>query len=449
MSRLGRGVAGPVTAGLALLLGAIDVHAARPLVFSNEAPVRAARQPDGSTEPEEMQVGDSRFLELEPGDIGYTEGSTEVVRVVLRADRRILEVLALKPGETSIVVASSNGPRGPGATLTSKVFHYRVYERHPDRLEREVRGLLEAAGLRDLEVKRQLTRVTIGGTVSSAEDQARVDQIVHQYPNQVTSFVVVDPTRQRTNIKLTLYFVQLRKDFSNKMGVNWPGSISANATAGSMASGLSFSYDLLTRAATSGQLVIASNLLPSLDLLAGRGWAKVKNVVSVVTTNGGVGEYHSGGEVNVKIATSLGNSTIQRIPFGLQLNVQPRFNRKGDNVLSVAIEAEKSALQNLGQEVPGRTLTRTKTTVHVKQGDAITLTRYEEATDSVGANGVPGLMRVPLLGYLFRSETLAASETENVLFIVPTVEDHVSKSAIEAIDRGMAKYNEYGSKIVY
>ena len=71
----------------------------------------------------------------------------------------------------------------------------------------------------------------------------------------------------------------------------------------------------MLRAATQGQLVIAENLLPSLDILGIRGWAKINNVVSVITTNGGTATYHTGGEVNVKIATSFGQSTLQQDPL--------------------------------------------------------------------------------------------------------------------------------------
>ena len=141
------------------------------------------------------------------------------------------------------------------------------------------------------------------------------------------------------------------------------------------------------RAATQGQLVIAENLLPSLDILGIRGWAKINNVVSVITTNGGTATYHTGGEVNVKIATSFGQSTLAKIPFGVQLTVQPRLD-PSSGLIVVSIDAEQSQLTPIqGQDVPGRVLTKTKTNVHVKIGQSIMLSGFKESTESLNAHG--------------------------------------------------------------
>ena len=140
-----------------------------------------------------------------------------------------------------------------------------------------------------------------------------------------------------------------------------------------------YTYDFVLRAATQGQLVIAENLLPSLDILGIRGWAKINNVVSVITTNGGTATYHTGGEVNVKIATSFGQSTLTKIPFGVQLTVQPRLD-PSSGLIVVSIDAEQSQLTPIqGQDVPGRVLTQTKTNVHVKIGQSIMLSGFKES----------------------------------------------------------------------
>jgi pilus assembly protein CpaC len=203
------------------------------------------------------------------------------------------------------------------------------------------------------------------------------------------------------------------------------------------------------RAATQGQLVIAENLLPSLDILGIRGWAKINNVVSVITTNGGSATYHTGGEVNVKIAVALGQSTLTRIPFGVQLTVTPRLDPTSGLVV-VSIDAEQSQLTPIqGQDVPGRVLTQTKTNVHVKIGQSIMLSGFKESTESVNASGIPLLMRIPILGYLFRSEAGDSTETENVLFITPTVIEHTSPENARRIEDALKRYEDYGGSVVY
>jgi pilus assembly protein CpaC len=210
-----------------------------------------------------------------------------------------------------------------------------------------------------------------------------------------------------------------------------------------------YTYDFLARAATQGQIVIAENLLPSLDILGIRGWAKINNVVSVITTNGGMANYHTGGEVNIRIATSLGNSTLQKIPFGVQLHVQPRLDPQSGLVV-VTIDAEQSQLQPIpGQDVPGRILTQTKTNVHLKIGQSIMLSGFKQSNESLNATGIPGFMRIPILGYLFRSEAGTSEDTENVLFITPTVIEHTSPDNQQRIEEALKKYDKFGGRVVY
>ena len=183
--------------------------------------------------------------------------------------------------------------------------------------------------------------------------------------------------------------------------------------------------------------------------MGARGWAKVNDVVTVVTTNGGTANYHTGGEVNVKITTSLGNSTLQKIPFGIELHVQPRLDPQSGQIV-VSIDAEQSELSPIsGQDVPGRVLTNTKTNVHVKLGQSIMLSGFKENAEQLNATGIPGLMRIPILGYLFRSEATDNNDTENILFITPTVMEHTSPDNLQRIEDALKRYNDFGGHIVY
>jgi pilus assembly protein CpaC len=210
-----------------------------------------------------------------------------------------------------------------------------------------------------------------------------------------------------------------------------------------------YTYDFLAKASTLGQVVVAENLLPSLDILGSRGWAKIKNVVSVITSNGGTAVYHTGGEANVKISTSLGPSSLQKIPFGVSLTVQPRLDTQSGMVV-VSIDAEQSQLQPVGNlDVPGRVLTSTKTSVQLKIGQSIMLSGFKEQTESLTGRGIPGLMSIPILGYLFRTENGSSSETENVLFITPTVIEYSSPENTRRIEDALKRFEDFGGHIVY
>ena len=363
-----------------------------------------------------------------------------IVQIKTTDDGRRMVISAVRPGSTTLLLIYGNGKQ--------ETININVYARSPQAIRTELKTLL--AGLSGVDIREVGGRVFLDGAVPSQDDLARIDRIVALYAGQVASLVTVDPARQRTNIKLDLHFVQFRKNTSHKFGVNWPANIGSHLGAtGQPSVSFLYTYDFVLRAATQGQLVVAENLLPSLDILGIRGWAKINNVVSVITTNGGTATYHTGGEVNVKIATSFGQSTLVKIPFGVQLTVMPRLDPTS-GLIVVSIDAEQSQLTPIqGQDVPGRVLTNTKTNVHVKIGQSIMLSGFKESTESLNASGIPLLMRIPILGYLFRSEAADSTDTENVLFITPTVIEHTSPENARRIEDALKRYDDYGGTVVY
>jgi pilus assembly protein CpaC len=370
----------------------------------------------------------------------YSEGVPGVVQIKVPEDGRRMVITAVRPGSTTLLLIYSSGKQ--------ETININVFSRSPESIRRELKTLM--AGLSGVDVREVGGRIFLDGAVPTPDDLARIDRLVALYAGQVSSLVTVDPARQRTNIKLDLTFVQFRRNSSHKFGLNWPANVGSHLNAqGTPSVNFLYTYDFIARAATQGQIVIAENLLPSLDILGIVGWAKIRNTVSVITTNGGTATYHTGGEVNVKIATSLGQSTIQKIPFGVVLSVQPRLD-PASGLIVVTIDAEQSQLTPIqNQDVPGRILTQTKTNVHVKLGQSIMLSGFKENTEELNATGIPGLMRIPILGYLFRSEATDSTMTDNVLFITPTVIEHASPENTRRIEDAVKGYDRFGGRVVY
>jgi pilus assembly protein CpaC len=406
--------------------------------LAGSAAVAQAAPKDDDTQEINLAVGGQKVISS-AGVSNFSEPSG-IVQIKTTEDGRRMVISAVRSGSTTLLLIYGNGKQ--------ETIAINVYARPPQAIRAELKSLM--VGLSGVDVREVGGRVFLDGAVPSQDDLARIDRIVAMYAGQVASLVTVDPARQRTNIKLDLHFVQMRKSSSHKFGVNWPGNVGAHLNAQNQPSvSFLYTYDFVLRAATQGQLVIAENLLPSLDILGVRGWAKINNVVSVVTTNGGTASYHTGGEVNVRIATSLGQSTLAKIPFGVELTVQPRLD-PSTGLVVVSIDAQQSQLTPIqGQDVPGRVLTTTKTNVHVKLGQSIMLSGFKESTESLNASGIPGLMRIPILGYIFRSESGDSTDTENVLFITPTVIEQTSPENARRIEDALKRYEDYGGSVVY
>jgi pilus assembly protein CpaC len=386
-----------------------------------------------------LTVGGQKVIPA-AGVQSYSEGVPGVVQIKVPEDGRRMVITAVRPGSTTLLLIYANGKQ--------ETININVFSRSPESIRRELKTLM--AGLSGVDVREVGGRIFLDGAVPTPDDLARIDRLVQLYAGQVSSLVTVDPARQRTNIKLDLTFVSFRRNTSHKFGLNWPANVGSHLNAqGAPSVNFLYTYDFIAKAATQGQIVIAENLLPSLDILGIVGWAKVRDTVSLVTTNGGTATYHTGGEVNVKIATSLGQSTLQKIPFGLVMTVQPRLD-PSSGLIVVSIDAEESELTPIvGQDVPGRILTQTKTNVHVKLGQSIMLSGFKENRESLNATGIPGLMRIPILGYLFRSEAADMTMTDNVLFITPVVIEHTSPENTRRIEDAVKGYEKFGGHVVY
>ncbi|MDD9968209.1 MAG: hypothetical protein OXR73_18365 [Myxococcales bacterium] len=254
---------------------------------------------------------------------------------------------------------------------------------------------------------------------------------------------VVDPNAQpqekrglvevRDNIRLDFYFVQLSNNYSHNIGLGWPGTFGADGSA-------SFAMDLQTGTLTSASAVV-SQALPRLDLAQADGWAKLQRKASVITANGTQASFSGGGEVNVIVSGGFGGS-IQRVSFGSQIGVLPLYDRESGRI-ELQINADVSDLTPAVGDVPGRTTSQLKTVVNLELGQSIVLAGLSATSETAGQAGLPGLSQIPVLGVLFGSHARTTTETENVVFIVPTVMDTVSTDARRHIQEALQAYEEF------
>ena len=400
------------------------------LVGAAVADAHAGDSSDESTNEITLVVGGQKVIPAR-GVTSYSEGVPGIIAVKIPDDNRLI-VTGQKPGSTTLLLISSGNRQ--------ETYLINVFSRAPQSIKAELKTLL--AGLSGIDVREVGGRLFLDGAVPGQDDLARIDRIVSIYSGQVQSLVVVDPARQRTNIKLDFTFVSFKKNSSHQAGVKWPANIGLQAP--SSTPGFSLTYDLVQHAMTSGALTFTQDLFPSLDLMGIRGWAKVQSTASIITTNGGQAEYHTGGEVNVQIVSALGGaSSMQKIPFGTVVSVTPRLD-VASGLIVVTINAEQSDLNPVaGQPVPGRLLTQTKTNVHVKLGQSIMLSGFKQQKDGEQSQGLPLLMRIPILGYLFRTENASAADDENVLFITPSVIEHSSPENENRIKDALKRYEDY------
>jgi general secretion pathway protein D len=129
------------------------------------------------------------------------------------------------------------------------------------------------------------------------------------------------------------------------------------------------------------------------------------------------GSYYGGGSYG-------GYSSIQQMQIGVSIDVTPLINVDGLVVMDIHQKIDSVAgtvnIANVG-DVPITSSKEAQASVAVRDHDTIMLGGLIETDKSKSKSGVPLLMDVPLLGYLFRSSTASETRNELIVLIRPTV----------------------------
>jgi pilus assembly protein CpaC len=241
----------------------------------------------------------------------------------------------------------------------------------------------------------------------------------------------------RDNIRLDFYFVQVNTNYTHKIGVGWPGSIAPMFNA---------SYNIQAGTLDSATAVISSQALPRLDMAQATGWAKVMRQAAVVTANGEKATFSGGGEVNFPIQSAL-TSSLQKIPYGSVIDVEPRYDAKTGRI-ELHLHADVSELDSdNGTGIPGRITAILDTQVNLELGQSLILAGLTARSERRSKSGLPVLSQIPILGIFFGSHARAQSETENIVLIVPSVVDAVSMQDRERVNDALKTYNEFSGHI--
>lgn len=243
-----------------------------------------------------------------------------------------------------------------------------------------------------------------------------------------------DAVAARDNIRLDFYFVQVSRDYRHQLGIAWPGS-----AGGAM---FSASYDLTTGNFTDASALVSDQALPRLDMAQAAGWAKLMRQAAFVTANGSEAKVTGGGELNVPIEGGLGGS-LARITFGTQIQVLPRYDRDSGR-MELTIHSEVSDLiGDGGTGVPGRTTSTLDSVVNLELGQSVVLAGLRASSESTTHAGLPWLSQLPILGGLFGSHGHRSEDSEQLVFIVPSVVDTVSLRAHADIEDAMRVFDAY------
>jgi len=199
---------------------------------------------------------------------------------------------------------------------------------------------------------------------------------------------------------------QTDASYNNTQFINLPAAAINGSQAGSLAVSLFSS---------------AANRFLNLELsaLEEDGTGKIVSSPRVITADKAVALIEQGVELPYQVATSSGATSIMFRKANLRLEVTPQITPDGNIVIDVDV-----AKDSVGQETRSGFAIDTKhvkTQVMVENGGTVVLGGIYQLTERSTTDKVPFLGDVPVLGYLFRSNTRTNDKTELLVFITPKI----------------------------
>jgi general secretion pathway protein D len=132
----------------------------------------------------------------------------------------------------------------------------------------------------------------------------------------------------------------------------------------------------------------------------------------------GVGSTGGAGFVN-----PLVNTQFQYIDVGVNVDITPHVHANRDISLKVSIEVSSVTGQQPigGITQPIISQRKIEHEVRLKEGEVSILAGLFERTDTKSLNGWPGLANVPIMRYLFSTDSVDHQENENLIVLIPRI----------------------------
>ncbi|MBN2516642.1 MAG: secretin and TonB N-terminal domain-containing protein [Deltaproteobacteria bacterium] len=252
-------------------------------------------------------------------------------------------------------------------------------------------------------------------------------------------------------ISIEAKIVEVSTNAARKLGINWGagyqttwnnrdiGALMGSSASGNLTTlpngvGLTSSNIAVNFPGTTGADVIT----PGLGIILGGGsWildaqlsaletsgeGKIISSPKVTTLDNVKATIKQGEEIPYATIDNQGNRSISFKDAVLQLDVKPTITEDGK--ISMTVKATNDYADwnktNTSNENPPIITSNVESTIVVQDGDTLVVGGIFKTTQSEAMSGVPGLSKIPLLGWLFKYKTYTQEKRELLIFITPRI----------------------------
>ncbi len=233
--------------------------------------------------------------------------------------------------------------------------------------------------------------------------------------------------KAKPEVLIDVAVMEVDRSYTRSLGTSFPtGLVASNPPGGS---GTSMSIKDLERLG-SGNYSIT---LPTAQLRANRTNARILQNPSLRASDGKIAKLRIGtqqpvaqGSFQPTFGGTVGGSPVVQfttIDVGVNLDLTPRvlLNRDIAMNIKVAIKSINGFETLSGNRYPILTNRDIEHDIRLKEGESSIIGGIITDADSTSVEGIPGVEKIPLLKYLFSTETKTRSEAEIIIVITPHI----------------------------
>lgn len=360
-------------------------------------------------------------------------GLTKVADAKPTSDQKQIILTGKSPGVTTVNIFSDRG---------QKTLLIRVVGVNPESLASEVRDVLgERSGV---DVRVVKGRVLLEGEVASEIFKQKIEKLVELYPNQVLNFTqfreaFVEGARM---VALDLYFVQLAVTDRDRAGLHWGQFLGANLSYGAgQVSPLYYDPDdafgngIMPGERNPARLPDAirftggdgtmywsliGNLNLALDLMAEHGLVKEIKHGVIVTETGTTAKYHSGGTLLIEV-NGFDQAALVEKAYGMVVAVKPILDFENKVKLELDVDISELDSANGVGDLPALRNSKVTAVVNMVEGQSVLVNSQFNTLDTSSESGWWLLMKIPILGWLFKGRSFIGTQVDNALFVTPRI----------------------------
>lgn len=377
-----------------------------------QAQITVAASSYGAQRKLNLELNKSMIVDLPAGVAEVIVSQPNVAAAIMRTRTRAI-VQGIGGGDTNIFFLDDAG-------RTIQILDLRVIKEPSqvgNALEEALARVISGSNIsvESVTLKDETNRVVLTGTVASADDKARAEQVAIQFagdPKNVASILTISGAQQ---VMLQVTVSEVRREVARQLGINLSGSV----VFGSV--NLGFNNNTTTGsgwAATNtgtGSFPIGNvQIDAAIKALEQRNALRLLAQPTLTALSGESANFLVGGEVRYQNGTDdRGNPKFDLREYGVKLNFTPVVKTGG--LISIKVDTEVSE-PDVGALLKTR---KASTSVELPAGSTLAIGGLLDERVSRAASQLPGLGNIPILGALFRSNQYQTQQTELVIMVTP------------------------------